>query len=121
MARSTIAVALGSTNSTALVTGTLIAADASHDNGYKIIAETRDDKFGMLFTNNGATGTVRVIASDAMTAYGQGDATFNIKGGSTLAPGAHIVGPLEGARFRRTNGDIYIDSAIDGTAYAFQL
>jgi len=121
MARSTIAVAKPDPiGSDAIVVGTLIASDASGAGGYKLIAETKEDRFSILVTNKGATGLMRVVASDFATLKGQGDTTHIVGGGSALAPGSSVI-TVVGARCRQATGDIFLDSGVDGTAYAMQI
>jgi len=117
MARTSIAVASGSTNGDAIMTSTALTAGATGTNGYVVTAETKDDKFGLVATNSGsATGVITIKASDVMEGAGIGDASFVVGGSVTK-----LIGPLEGARFRQSNGDINVDSGVTGLAYAVEL
>ena len=117
MSRTSIAVALGTTDGDAIMTSTALTAGATGASGYVVTDETKDDKFGLVVTNSGsATGVITIKASDVMEGMGIGDKSFVVGGSVTK-----LIGPLEGARFRQSNGDINVDSGVTGTIFAVEL
>lgn len=119
MARSVIAVALGSTNGDAVVTATALTAGATGAAAYMAVAQSRDERFGFIVENTGsATGTLWVKASDAYLEKDLGDLAV-VVGGSVKK----LIGPLEGQRFTQSGytGAINIDSGITGTIMAVQI
>lgn len=117
MARSTIAVASPTTNSSAIMTATAIIPGATGADAYRYVAEIKDHSFCAVVTNNGTvTGPVWVKASDSMEASGVGDLTIQVGGSVTK-----VIGPLEGCQVRQSTGDINIDSGITGSIYGIQL
>lgn len=119
MARSVIAVALGSTNGNAEVTSTGLTAGATGTAGYMSVAQDRDERFALLITNSGsATGSVWIKASDSYIEKDQGDLAVVVGGSVTK-----VIGPLEGQRFTQSGatGAINIDSGITGSVMAVQI
>lgn len=117
MSRTTIALASGTTNGDAVMTACALTAGATGTDGYVVTAETKDDKFGLVVQNTGsATGPVWIKTSDVMEGLGIGNLTVTVGGSVT-----RLIGPLEGGRFRQSNGDINIDCGVTGIAYAIQM
>jgi len=119
MARTAIGVAKGSVNLDKLITPTAIIPGATGLSGYKISSSTFDDRIGIVVTNNGsATGAIEITSSDFYSNSGEGKLSVTVGGGGVQ----HLLGPLDGARFRQSDGDINIDSVgVTGMISAFEI
>lgn len=118
MARTTISLAANSlVNSESIATAAALTAGNTGTAGYAVTASTRDERFGLLVTNTGsATGSVWLKASDTMQASGIGDLAVVVGGSVTK-----LIGPVDGMRFRQSNGDFNLDSGITGTVIAVEV
>ena len=116
MARTSIAVASASKNSSAATTPTVMAG-ATGASGYAVDFGGADERLVItLSKDDGATGVIDFLAGD-YDAAGQGNLSVIVSDG-----GSYVVGPLEGARFRnQSTGDLYIDCGVTGTITAVKL
>ena len=118
MARSAINVVKGVVNGDKEVSPTSLSNGATGTAGYAVVGSTFDNRLGLVVTNSGsATGSVWIKASDVYENAGQGDLTVTVGGGSTTK----VIGPLDGMRFRQSNGYINIDAGITGNISAFEI
>lgn len=118
MARTEVSTVKGVVNGSVEYASSDISNGATGTDGYAVTNSTFDDRLGLHITNTGSdTGSVWVMASDVYENAGQGDLTVVVGGGSTKK----MVGPLDGMRFRQSNGYINIDSGITGTISAFEI
>lgn len=117
MARSEINVAKGTVNGDSIVTSTALTNGATGTSGYAVQDSTFDDRLGLIVTNSGsATGSLWVKASDFYENAGQGDLTVTVGGSVTK-----VIGPLDGMRFKQSNGYFNIDSGITGSISAVEI
>jgi hypothetical protein len=118
MARTEITVAKGVVNSDALMTVKDIQPGATGLSGYFVEDSTFDDRLGLIVTNSGsATGAIEIKASDLYENKGIGDLSVTVGGSVT-----RLIGPLDGIRFRQSNGDINVDSVgVTGSIYAVEI
>lgn len=118
MARTEINVAKGLVNSDAIMTVTAIQPGATGLSGYVVEDSTFDNRLGLIVTNSGsATGAIEITPSDFYSNSGAGKLSVTVGGSVTK-----LVGPLDGAQYRQSNGDINVDSiGVTGSIYAVEI
>lgn len=116
MARTKITANTAGINSSSVLTRTTVAAGATGTSGYYIDGFTKDQNCAMTVQVDGATGVLTIKEGDLHN-DSQGDLSITLAGASTT-----LVGPLEGARFRTSDGYVNIDmGGATGIVEAFQI
>lgn len=115
MARTAFTKVNGVTNGDAAITRTAINQGATGTSGYEVDID-KDERVALIVENTGsATGSVW-IESGAFNNADQGQLSVTV-GGSVHK----VIGPLEGARFKQSDGKLYISSGITGMISAIQV
>jgi hypothetical protein len=115
MARTKISVThIGLSDSTAF-SPVIMAQDSTGESGYYIDGITRDDRVSINVNFPGGTGMVRILSGDYDNA---GVGNLDVSGDED----DNVIGPLEGMRFRTSDGHINVDNlGVTGIISAIQL
>ena len=116
MARALIANTTCALNSEATQTETTYAGGLTGTSGLYVDDVDVDEKF-LLYVRKtaGATGSIWIMAG-GFDDDGQGNLEVYIGAGA-----AKIIGPLEGARYRQSDGTIDVDMGVTGIVSAIKL